>query len=438
MADLVTSFRDFVAREQLFSKADKLLLACSGGQDSTVLAYLLHSEGYDFAIVHMNFRLRGEDSDGDAAFVEELARTLDARFYSKAVDVRASAEKGESTQMVARRLRYDYFEKLLDEYSIDYLLTAHHLEDNLETVLINLIRGTGIYGVAGIQPMRNQYRRPLLGSSKVQINDYASARQISWREDASNATDDYLRNRIRHQLTPRLFELGMTPEGWAKTSEQLRSAAGFYSYGLASLHRERCESRQSLWIVNRSGWSKRELMTFLHEEAQVYGFTADQIRQMTILTGQKTLKTETATVYITPQQLVFELKSSAENRKPPSVKIESLPAKGAASAYHKVEISAVDRPENLDEPSTLFIAPQPHPMHLRPRQNGDRFQPLGMGGKSKKVKDYFIDEKIPVWLRDRIYLLCNADDEIVAIPGYCISEKHRVLPEHANVLKITW
>lgn len=438
MVDLVTSFRDFVAREQLFSKTDKLLLACSGGLDSTVLAHLLHAEGYDFAIAHMNFQLRGEASDRDAAFVEELARTLDAAFYCEAVDVKAQALPGESTQMTARRLRYDWFTELFREQKIDFVLTAHHSDDNLETTLINLIRGTGIHGLAGIPPKTSFLRRPLLESSRARIEAYAKDNGLTWREDASNATDDYLRNRIRHHLTPMLYnDFGLKPENWAKTASNLRAATTLYNNRISDLHSRFCENRGTLWIVNRSGWVREELATFLHEQVYVYEFTNDQIRQMISLPGQRTLESERAIVYITPERLVFELKSSIDHRQPPARVIDELPMEDIGRGYYTISLELVPRPEVLDKAGTFYLAPTNLPLHLRPRQKGDRFQPLGMGGKTKKVKDYMIDQKIPVWLRDRIYLLANADDEIMAIPGYCISERFKVLPHHTKVLKVS-
>jgi len=403
MTDLVTSFRDFVAQEQLFSKADKLLLACSGGLDSSVLAHLLHAEGYDFAIAHMNFQLRGEASEGDAAFVEELARTLDASFYCKAVEVKALAEPGESTQMTARRLRYDWFTKLFSEQAFNFVLTAHHTNDNLETTLINLIRGTGIHGLAGIPPKAGFLRRPLLESSRAMIETYAKANKLSWREDASNATDDYLRNRIRHHLTPMLYnDFGLKPENWAKTAHNLRAATTLYNNRISDLQSRFCESRGTLWIVNRAGWAREELATFLHEQVYVYEFTNDQVRQMVSLPGQRTLESERAIVYITPERLVFELKSSIDHRQPPKRTIHELPQLNIGRGYYELSVELVPRPKVLGKASVFYLAPTNLPLHLRPRQNGDRFQPLGMGGKTKKVKDYMIDEKIPVWLRDRI------------------------------------
>lgn len=438
MTDLATSFRHFVDREQLFRKADKLLLACSGGLDSTVLAHLLHAEGYDFAIAHMNFQLRGAASAGDAAFVEELARTLDAKCWLKAVDVKGRAQPGESTQMTARRLRYDWFEELLREPGYDRLLTAHHADDNLETVLINLLRGTGIQGLAGIQPLAGRLCRPLLEAGRAAIEAYASEHNLTWREDASNASDDYLRNRVRHQLTPLLFnEFGLKTDNWVKTAANLRAGAALYNFGVSQLHSTRCESRGSLWIVNRKGWSRGELHTFLHEQVHVYEFTDEQIRQMLSMPGQRTLESEMAVVYISPEQLVFEFKASIAYRSPTPRKITELPAEDIAGGYYRITLEEVPVPEDLHEAGVLYLAPPTLPLHLRPRQKGDRFQPLGLGGKSKKVKDYMIDAKIPVWLRERIYLLVNDDDEIMAIPGYCISEKFKVLPEHGTVLHIS-
>ena len=435
---LVKSFRDFVNREQLFSKTDKLLLACSGGLDSTVLAHLLHAEGYDFAIAHMNFQLRGEASDGDAAFVEELARTLGAKFFMKAVDVKEEAFAGESTQMTARRLRYDWFTELILKQELDMILTAHHSDDNLETTLINLLRGTGINGLAGIPPKTSFLRRPLLESGREAVEAYARNQGLSWREDASNATDDYLRNRIRHHLTPMLYnEFGLKPENWAKTASNIRAATTLYNNRVSDLHSRFCESRGTLWIVNRAGWVREELATFLHEQVYVYEFTNDQIQQMLHLPGQRTLESDRAIVYITPERLVFELKSSIDRRQPPKRTIRELPQLDVRRGYHTLSLELLPRPEVLDKENAQYLAPQNLPLHLRPRKKGDRFQPLGMGGKTKKVKDYMIDQKIPVWLRDRIYLLTNDNDEILAIPGYCISEKFKVLPEHDEVLKIS-
>lgn len=414
------------------------MLACSGGLDSTVLAHVLHAEGYDFAIAHMNFQLRGEASDGDAAFVEELARTLGAKFYCKAVDVRGQAKPGESTQMTARRLRYDWFQKLIKQEDCSFLSTAHHADDSLETMLINLIRGTGLAGLTGIPIAGVDMRRPLLDCSRAAIQGYAHEHNLEWREDASNQTDDYLRNRIRHQLTPLLKELGLTTQGWIKTSGNLRDDHRIYGKGITSMLKQHCDFSGGFRTIHRHGWRPQELESFMYSHIRaVYNFTPEQIRQMLTITGPRCLSGTSYMAYITPDK--FRMIPLQDAKLPPlkAVAVVTLPYPERIS-FSGLNLKLVPRPDTLEEPGQLFLAPPTLPLHLRPRQKGDRFQPLGLGGKTKKIKDYMIDEKIPVWLRDRIYLLVNDQDEIMAIPGYCISEKFKVLPEHDTVLRIGW
>ena len=441
MQDLRNSFRNFIERERLFTRADKLLLACSGGLDSTVLAHLLHAEGYDFAIAHMNFRLRGEDSEGDAAFVEELARTLGAKFHLKAVNVKEQALAGESTQMTARRLRYTWFQNTLGTEDYGFILTAHHQDDNLETSLINMMRGTGLAGIRGMIPSAHNIVRPFLGVSRASVVAYAAAHSLTWREDASNASDDYLRNRIRHHLLPILAEdFGLTPAKWAKNTQKLNRDFGFQQAGLRYL-RDRYQTNRGPHYteIRRSGWLREDKCLFedyVHYRGRELGFTDDEIRQLLSFTGQRSLKGRSFTAYVSSELIAFRANSTA--RKPLTIisleDLYKLPV--FSGGYNAAAFSLTSRPENLEEPDTQFIAFSSLPLHLRPRKKGDRLQPLGMGGKSKKVKDYMIDEKIPVWLRDQIYLLVNEADEIMAIPGYCISEKFKVRPEDEQVLKI--
>lgn len=438
MADLLKSFRDFVKCEQLLAKKDKLLLACSGGLDSTVLAHLLRAEGHNFAITHMNFQLRGQASDGDAAFVKELARTLGAEFYCKAVDVKNDALAGESTQMTARRLRYDWFFAIAQESENTKILTAHHLDDNLETSLINFIRGTGIVGLSGITPRGGRLVRPLLNSSRQSILEYAQANSITWREDLSNGSDDYLRNRIRHHLTPVLREtFGMTDKTIAGNLLNLRGAESFYHLGLEAERDKRRTVRGEVVSFQREeDWTFATERAFLHRAVQpYYYFTPDQIEQLCKLPNNSFIDSSKYRAYVTDDEWIIA----------PLQTIERLEAKAITGlpllikdSIHWLHFDSLRRPGRLDVPSFQYLAPTALPLHLRPRQKGDRLQPFGMGGKSKKVKDYMIDQKIPVWLRDRIYLLCNADDEIMAIPGYCISEKFKVLPEHETVLRVSW
>lgn len=429
---LADRFRDFVRHERLFTKEDRLLLACSGGLDSTVLAHLLHAEGYDFALAHMNFQLRGEASDGDAAFVKELAGTLGARFYCKAVNVAQQAPPGESTQMTCRRLRYEWFHYVKRDDQYAYLLTAHHLDDGFETFLMQTIRGSNYSGPGSIHSKPDEdVRRPLTDSSRKEIADYAAENNINWREDASNATDDYLRNRVRHQLTPLLRDaFGHSVNNWRKTQRQILMDHRLREYGLQAL-------RQKFYA--KDGENLRILRTdnphvdlLLREAASVRGFTPEQRRQMLVTNGNAEFSSGRWRARVSREAIDF---SSSEGTMP--APLETIRVGRLPFYAERVGLELLPRPARLDEAGVLYLAPPSFPLHLRVRQNGDRFRPLGLNGRSKKVKDYLIDAKVPVWLRDRLYLLTDAHDEIMAICGYCIAEKFKVLPGHPEVLRVT-
>ena len=183
-------------------------LAVSGGVDSMVLLDLFHQLPYDIAVLHCNFSLRNEESDGDEAFVKRYCEAKSIPLYIQKFDTSKFAEENKlSIQVAARKLRYDWFYSQLAEKNFDYILTAHHLDDNLETFLINLTRGTGLEGLTGIPSQNDKIIRPLLPFSRVEIEHYCSDTNLQWREDSSNASDKYFRNKIRHSIVPVLKEL---------------------------------------------------------------------------------------------------------------------------------------------------------------------------------------------------------------------------------------
>jgi tRNA(Ile)-lysidine synthase len=205
---MLNRFLQFVKKHALITKDEKLLLAVSGGLDSMVLLNLCKLANYNVTVAHCNFQLRGAESDDDAAFVRKASSDLGFQYFEKRFDTKAHAAfEGISTQMAARHLRYQWFEELILDQNLDKLVVAHHLNDNFETVLLNLVRGTSISGLRGMKPKTGNTIRPLLELERSDIEAYAKSEGIEWREDSSNASDDYKRNFLRHQVVPKLSEL---------------------------------------------------------------------------------------------------------------------------------------------------------------------------------------------------------------------------------------
>ncbi len=198
---MLQKFKSYVRRAQLFSEEETILVAVSGGVDSVVLCELMRKAGFRYAIAHCNFCLRGEESDSDEIFVRDLALAMDVSFHVRHFNTLEHAKAhGLSVQMAARELRYAWFEELMDEFGYTYVANAHHLDDQAETFFINLLRGTGISGLHGILPKQGRVIRPLLFTTREDIHEFAFVEGLSWREDSSNRSNKYLRNRLRHEL----------------------------------------------------------------------------------------------------------------------------------------------------------------------------------------------------------------------------------------------
>ena len=204
---MLTNFKTHIDKKLAFLKEGKLLIAISGGLDSVILTHLCHKLKLNISLAHCNFNLRGKESDGDEAFVLELAENLDLEVFIEHFSTEEFAKQHKlSTQMAARELRYNWFSELAESLEFDYILTAHHADDNLETFLINLTRGTGLSGLTGIPEVNDAIVRPLLPFSREELETYVKANHLKWREDSSNASDAYLRNKLRHHVIPVLKE----------------------------------------------------------------------------------------------------------------------------------------------------------------------------------------------------------------------------------------
>ncbi len=430
---LAENIKDFIGKYRLFGPGDRLLVAVSGGMDSVTLLHLLLELKYSIGLTHCNFQLRGKESDKDAEFVRELAETHALPYHEVSFDTKNLAEAGESTQMTARRLRYDYFKKILDEYKYDRLVTAHHLDDNRETQLINLLRGNWLRGMRGMLPLRDRLARPLLETPRPELRAYAREHNLRWREDDSNATDDYLRNRVRHHLLPLMNELGATDGGSRQNLRWLRNQEGLLDW--LSHQQLPPESDGSLVVSRNALPEDREMArTLLWQRTQRYGFTPEQLRQLVEGRSDLELDGTAGWVSATEERLTFhpgERPAPATGNQR-TVNIDRLPFTTLLTDGTTLHAALLPRPADLTTEGIQYLRPIKENLHLRPRQNGDKFQPLGMGGH-QKIKDFVINNKLN---GDTLLLLCTEDDRIVAVVGHRISEAFRVRPEDEEVLAI--
>ena len=413
---------------------EKFLLACSGGLDSVVLTQLCSQCEMDFAIAHCNFKLRGNDSDADEVFVRNLASSLNKEFIVTHFDTKSYAAKHKmSVQMAARELRYQWFEDLMLENTIKTLVTAHHADDNLETFIINLSRGTGIKGLIGIPSRTETILRPLLLFSRDQILAFAKSGNIEWREDISNEETKYLRNKIRHQIVPLLKELHPTfLDNFSTTQKYLSQTEAISENHLHHI-------KESLFVIdgdiNRiridSLSNLKPLDAYIYGLFREYGFTEwEDVRSLLTAMSGKEVHSRTHRL-VKDRDFLLLTQNTVLNE-------HSYQIKESVTQIHTPINLSMCSVGDLEETNTntLYVDKETlkYPMTLRKWQKGDYFYPLGMKGR-KKLSKYFKDEKIDVIAKEKQWLLCS-DNQIVWIVGKRADERFKVTDNTKNILKI--
>lgn len=422
---MVEQFRNFVNKNHLFDRQQKVLLAVSGGIDSVVMAHLFARLELQFAIAHCNFQLRGDASDGDERFVEALAGELRCPFFSTRFDTRAYAtRRGISTQMAARDLRYGWFEQVRQSAGYDLVATAHHAGDDAETFFINLMRGTGLRGLQAIPLKQGTVVRPLKFATRALIGQWAFDEGLEWREDATNAETHYLRNKIRHQLLPLIEELS---PGFA---QRLNTTIGHLSNASEAIDSLVENQRDALLRTAPDGFClDLEALKLLHpvgfwlfELLRPFGFTSPVVDNMAKAidnpTGQQFASASHQAV-LKQHQLLITSRAAAISRVESHVftSPEQLMLPGGIVNGRLVERSQlpVEPPDGqqawVDNQQLVF------PLTLRRWRKGDRFVPFGMNG-SKKVSDFFTDLKLSPWQKANVWILCDGLDRIVWVVGY--------------------
>lgn len=440
---MLDSFLTFINQHTPDLKRQPTLLAVSGGIDSVVMAHLFHNLGVTAGIAHCNFGLRGEESDGDEAFVRELAVRYNFPFFVTRPDVKSFAGSASvSTQMAARELRYQWFEKIRQESGYQWVATAHHANDSLETLLLNLARGTGLAGLTGIAPVNGNLIRPLLFSNRAEVSRYATENDIHWREDRTNATDDYYRNKIRHHVIPVLSELNPSLEAtFNASSERLRAANA-----LLEAHLQNWKTQA---VRNEAGTIRIRIADILGETEPTYrlwavlqdfGFQYSQIRGIIATLGGisgKQFFSPTHDLLVDRDYLVLKASSETSDDaeliiERPDVTMDWRGAKLTLRILPERSQFNFDRTTIAVDPGLLTF-----PLTLRKWRQGDIFQPFGMGGKHKKVSDLLIDNKIDRFEKDRTAVLLNGNGEIIWVVGIRADERFKISATTGNTLMIS-
>ncbi|TGD59463.1 tRNA lysidine(34) synthetase TilS [Flavobacterium humi] len=389
-----------------FLNGKKLLLAVSSGIDSMVMAETFRTLGFEIALAHCNFQLRGLESFGDQKFVEDYGNTHNIPVYTTLFDTKSFAEDYKlSTQVAARELRYNWFYELLETEGFDYLLTAHHADDNLETFLINLTRGTGIEGLTGIPEQNEQIIRPFLIFNRLEIEEYAHQNDILWREDSSNASDHYLRNKIRHHLVPVFKELNANfSAGFQKTQDYLQQAQVMAEDAAILIYQQvASEEKDTIRFDLKKLKRLPNYNSYLYQWLREYGFSAWE--DIYALVRSQSGKQVFSEKYRLLKDRDFLILEEIKNQENPVYYIDSL--ENVVKVPLKIAICKV--PDISTFKNTIIFVDEDtleFPLTIRKWQEGDYFYPLGMNGK-KKLSKYFKDEKMSLIDKENTWLLCS-------------------------------
>ena len=440
--EFLARFLQFIKKENLFQQSDKLLLAVSGGVDSVVLCALCKQAGFDFAIAHCNFKLRGADSDRDELFVAELAAKYQVPFYVKSFDTTDIAKSTrKSIEEAARDLRYAWFEALRAENNYTYILTAHHADDNIETVLMNIFRGTGIKGLRGILPKNGKIIRPLLFARRQELEAFIETNKLTFVTDHTNAENDYTRNYFRNKILPLVSEsFPEATENMIKNIQRFKETEILYRQSVDVHIKKLVEIRGNEVHIPVLKLLKTEpLATVFFEIIQAYGFTAHQVDEAIALLQSETGKyIRSAThriiknrnwLIIAPVQttiahnILIEEKDHKVIFETGELQIEKL-------SVSKVQLSADSTVAMLDAATITY------PLLLRKWKIGDYFYPLGMK-KKKKINRFLIDQKLSLIQKENTWVL-EMDKKIIWVVGMRIDDRFKITNSTNQLIKISY
>ncbi len=434
---MLTRFKNYIEHHDLVGPGDRILLAVSGGLDSMVMLHLFQAANYSLGVAHGNFGLRGKESDGDESFVREYCDVHKIPFYGKRFDTKNYAERMKiSVQMAARDLRYAWFNELLEDGEYHWLATAHHLNDNVETVLLRWANGSGLNQLTGIPRKNDRIIRPLLFASREAIGTFAKAEKFSWREDSSNLATNYQRNFIRHEVIPKLKEINPSlEETFAGSLEKLEGASELMRRGLDQLKDSITRIDGRNFLIDKSLLLLLGNPAFVcYEWLRPYGFEFDRCKQLVAAIPSQSgsrFMSVTHIAVIDRENIIISPKEAEFH----DVLIEEGQDKAALGPW-VLSLRVEKRSVISEDPAraSLDYSRLRFPLLWRRWKPGDAFVPLGMK-RTKKVSDFLIDERIPVSDKNRVTVLASAD-EIVWLAGYRVDDRFKVTRETEMVLAL--
>ena len=435
---MLDDFNIYIKENNLVAKEDRILLAVSGGIDSMVMTRLFLEADFNIGIAHCNFSLRSEESDKDEELVKNYAAEHNVPFYYKRFNTKAFAkENGLSVQMAARELRYNWFEEIRKEHDFNFIAVAHNLNDNIETLLINLTRGTGITGMTGMRPAHDRIIRPLLCASRQKIVEFSKKFSIIFREDKSNAETKYIRNKIRHLVIPVLKEINPSIETTLnETAERFSEINAILSEHIRLINDKVRKQKGQNTIFNISLLKKNLLNnTILYELFKPYGIIGLQLKYLLkiidgrtggmIYTGTHRIIKNRKELIVSPvkadEEIYYKIRNVAGFRKVPEI----ISARNI-SINSNFTIPSDAHTACLDSHKITF------PLIIRKWRSGDYFYPLGMK-KRKKLSNYFVDKKYSIPEKEKTLIIESAG-EIVWIIGERIDERFRITGNTKRIL----
>lgn len=435
---MLRAFEANITEKSFFNKGQKLLVAVSGGIDSMVLCYLLLQTGHNFSVAHCNFKLRGIESDDDEKFVKDFCNKNKITFYSRSFDTSEYAESNSiSIQMAARELRYNYFKELMENEAMDILLTAHHLNDHIETFFINLLRGSGINGLKGIEEKRNNTVRPLLAFTKEQIQNYAHENHIAFRNDSSNNEDKYVRNFLRLNILPKFKVLN--PSFELVMQRELEHLKDYHKILSNHFEKEKkkivIEEKDSIRIhIDRLKECETPQL-ILFEILKDYGFNSKEIDKILLSSDSIPGKRFVSANYELVKDRDFMIIKKIVNLNQTTIEIKNDQTQINEPVHLSFKKVNDFVPEKNSAVAYIDASKLQYPLKLRNWQTGDKFRPLGMSG-FKKLSDLFVDLKMNQFEKQETLILENGNKDIIWVLNKRMDDRYKITDQTKDILRI--